>query len=227
MDFFELGEKISLVFIPFLFAICFHEWAHAWAAKKLGDPTADVMGRLTLNPVAHIDMVGTILFPMMAILSGGGFFFGWAKPVPVSERNLKNPRKDMFWIALAGPASNFLLAFLGALLFAINGRYNTSLDSAKAFSEVLQFFVLINLALAFFNLIPIHPLDGGKIMARFLPERINIWLEENSQMIGFAVLFFIIASALTGRGASVLSTPILFTANLFLGIWGYIFTFLI
>lgn len=227
MDFFELGEKISLVFIPFLFAICFHEWAHAWAAKKLGDPTADVMGRLTLNPVAHIDMVGTILFPMMAILSGGGFFFGWAKPVPVSERNLKNPRKDMFWIALAGPASNFLLAFLGALLFAINGRYNTSLDSAKAFSEVLQFFVLINLALAFFNLIPIHPLDGGKIMARFLPERINIWLEENSQMIGFALLFFIIASALTGRGASVLSTPILFTANLFLGIWGYIFTFLI
>lgn len=227
MDFFELGEKISLVFIPFLFAICFHEWAHAWAAKKLGDPTADVMGRLTLNPVAHIDMVGTILFPMMAILSGGGFFFGWAKPVPVSERNLKNPRKDMFWIALAGPASNFLLAFLGALLFAINGRYNTSLDSAKAFSEVLQFFVLINLALAFFNLIPIHPLDGGKIMARFLPERINIWLEENSQMIGFALLFFIIASALTGRGASVLSTPILFTANLFLGIWGYIFTYLI
>jgi Zn-dependent protease len=227
MDFFEIGERISLIFVPFLFAICFHEWAHAWAAKKLGDPTADLMGRLTLNPIAHMDIIGTVVFPMMAILSGGGFFFGWAKPVPVSERNLRHPRKDMFWIALAGPASNFFLAFVGALIFALNSRFNPSLDSAKALSGVFQFFVIINLALAFFNLIPVHPLDGGKIMARFLPERINIWLEENSQMIGFALLFLIIADGFSGRGASFLSMPILFTANLFLGFWGYIFTFLI
>jgi Zn-dependent protease len=133
----------------------------------------------------------------------------------------------MFWIALAGPASNFFLAFVGALIFALNSRFNPSLDSAKALSGVFQFFVIINLALAFFNLIPVHPLDGGKIMARFLPERINFWLEENSQMIGFALLFLIIADGFSGRGASFLSMPILFTANLFLGFWGYIFTFLI
>lgn len=226
MDFFEIAERVSLIFIPFLFAISFHEWAHAWVARRLGDPTAEVMGRLTLNPVSHMDPFGTVLFPMMAILSGGGFFFGWAKPVPVSTRNLSNPRKDMFWIALAGPASNFFLAFIGAMVFALNAKLNPSFETAKAIGAILQFFVIINLALAFFNLIPIHPLDGGKIMARFLPERINIWLEDNSQIISFVLLFLIIADGFSGRGASFLSMPIMFTANLFLALWGLIFAFL-
>lgn len=225
MSFVEIGEKISLIFIPFLFAICFHEWAHAWVAKKFGDPTAELMGRLTLNPVSHMDPIGTVLFPMIAILSGGNFFFGWAKPVPVSERNLVHPRKDMFWIALAGPASNFFLAFVSAFIFAINGVYNPMVENANAINSVLQFFIIINLSLAFFNLIPIHPLDGGKILARFLPEQWNIWLDNNSQMLGFVLLFLIIADGFSGRG-SFLAYPIIFTANLFLGIWGYIFSFL-
>ncbi len=226
MDIFAIAERVSLIFIPFLFAISFHEWAHAWVARRLGDPTAETMGRLTLNPISHMDPFGTVLFPMMAILSGGGFFFGWAKPVPVSTRNLSNPRKDMFWIALAGPASNFFLAFVGALAFALNARFNPSFETAKAVNAILQFFVIINLALAFFNLIPVHPLDGGKIMARFLPERINIWLEDNSQMISFVLLFLIIADGFSGRGASFLSKPIMFTANLFIGLWGFIFAIL-
>jgi Zn-dependent protease len=223
MDFSQIGEKISLIYIPFLFAICFHEWAHAWAARKLGDRTAEMMGRLTLNPMAHIDPLGTVLFPMMAVLSGGNFFFGWAKPVPVSSRNLAHPRKDMFWIAFAGPASNFFLAFVSAFLFAVNGLYNPMVQNAGAINSVLQFFIIINLSLGFFNLIPIHPLDGGKILARFLPERWNIWLEEKSQIIGIALFLLILADGFSGRGASFLSYPILFTANLFLGLWGYFF----
>lgn len=226
MDFFEIGERVALIFVPFLFAICFHEWAHAWVARRLGDPTAELMGRLTLNPVAHMDPIGTVVFPMIAILSGGGFFFGWAKPVPVSERNLKHPRKDMFWIALAGPASNFFLAFIAAMIYGLNARFNPVSESAMAISKILNFFVIINLALAYFNLLPIHPLDGGKILARFLPEKVNIWLEENSQTLSFILLFIIISSAFSGR-ASFLSYPIIITANIFVGLWGYFFTFII
>lgn len=226
MDFAQIGEKISLIYVPFLFALCFHEWAHAWVAQKLGDPTAERMGRLTLNPVSHMDPLGTVFFPMLAILSGGNFFFGWAKPVPVNERNLTRPRKDMFWIALAGPGSNFLLAFLSAFLFALNARYMPLVDYSLALNKILQFFIIINLSLAFFNLIPVHPLDGGKILARFLPENINIWLEDNSQMIGFGLFFLIIADSLNG-GQSFLATPILVTANLFLGLWGYFFQFVV
>lgn len=226
MDFFQIGERVALIFIPFLFAISFHEWAHAWVARRLGDPTAEMMGRLTLNPVSHMDPIGTVVFPMLAILSGSGFFFGWAKPVPVSERYLRHPRKDMFWIALAGPASNFFLAFFGALAFAANATLNPNVEMAKSITQVLQFFVIINLALAYFNLLPIHPLDGGKILARFLPESANIWLEDNSQMLSYAFLFLMIASAFSGRG-SFLSYPIILTADFFLGIWGYLFSFIL
>ncbi len=226
MDFIQIGEKISLIYVPFLFAICFHEWAHAWAAQKLGDPTAEMMGRLTLNPVAHMDPIGTVFFPMLAILSGGNFFFGWAKPVPVSERNLARPRKDMFWIALAGPGSNFFLAFVTALIYAINARFTPMPDYAGSINKILEFFIIINLSLAYFNLIPVHPLDGGKILARFLPENMNIWLEDNSQIISMGLFFLIIADGLNG-GSSFLSYPIIMTANIFLGLWGYLFTFVL
>src|SRR3954469_19503462 len=100
--------KIALYFIPFLLALCAHEYAHGWVANKLGDPTARLMGRLTLNPLAHADIIGTFMLPILAIITGGPFF-GWAKPVPVNDRNLKNRRLGMFWVALAGPASNMIL----------------------------------------------------------------------------------------------------------------------
>ena len=107
--------RAMIFFVPFLFALCFHEYAHGWVAKLRGDNTAQTMGRLTMNPLVHMDLVGTLILPMMAILNPGmGIFFGWAKPVPVNERNLKNPRIDMFWIALAGPASNLFLAAVSA-----------------------------------------------------------------------------------------------------------------
>ncbi|MBC7372008.1 MAG: site-2 protease family protein, partial [Bdellovibrionaceae bacterium] len=102
MDMMEIGAKIGVYYIPFLFALCFHEYAHGFVAKMLGDNTAEMLGRLTLHPVVHMDMLGTVALPLMAIVFNSPIFFGWAKPVPVNARNLKNPKKDMFWVALAG-----------------------------------------------------------------------------------------------------------------------------
>ncbi len=227
MDLVEVGSKISLFFIPFLFAICFHEWAHALVARIKGDPTAEMMGRLTLNPLPHIDPLGTVVFPMLAILSGGFFFFGWAKPVPVSVRNLKEPSKDMFWIAIAGPLSNLFLAVVAAFLLGANARFNPFPDYADAIMKILQFFIIINLSLMVFNFIPIHPLDGGKILARFLPSSANEWLENNSSTLGVALLAFIILDGLTGRGSTVIGTPVRFLYENLVGAAGYFFAFVI
>lgn len=227
MDFIEIGSKISLFFVPFLFAICFHEWAHAFVARLKGDPTAEIMGRLTLNPVPHIDPLGTVVFPMIAILSGGFFFFGWAKPVPVSVRNLKNPSKDMFWIAIAGPLSNLFLAIVAAFLLGANARFNPMPEYADAIFKILQFFIIINLSLMVFNFIPIHPLDGGKILARFLPASANEWLEQNSSMLGMALLGLILLDGLTGTGSTIIGAPVRFLYQLLVGASGYLFSFVI
>lgn len=227
MDIIDIGSRISLFYVPFLFAICFHEWAHAWVAKKKGDPTAEMMGRLTLNPGPHIDSLGTVVFPLLAILTGSGFLFGWAKPVPVSTRNLRQPLKDMFWIALAGPMSNFFLAVIAALLVGANARFNPFPAYAETLMQVLQYFLVINLFLMFFNFIPIHPLDGGKILARFLPYRANIWLEQNSRTLGFILLAVIILDGLSGRGVSIISYPVMLANSFLLGVSGYFFGFII
>ncbi|MEK7358682.1 MAG: site-2 protease family protein, partial [Bdellovibrionota bacterium] len=172
-------------FIPFLFALCFHEYAHGIVAKMRGDRTAETMGRLTLNPFAHADMLGTFLLPIVSLLTNVPLF-GWAKPVPVDERNLKNPRVDMFWIAAAGPLSNLLLAFIAsfALVFYMRtaGVAIASGDiGPMTIQEILVKFVTVNVYLAVFNMIPLHPLDGGKVLARFLPNDINRKLEDMQQ----------------------------------------------
>lgn len=174
-------EKIILVitfFIPFLFSLCFHEFAHGWVARKLGDNTAYVMGRLTLNPLAHIDWIGTVFLPIMGVLTGLPLF-GWAKPVPVNERNLNNPRKDVFWVALAGPMSNIFLFLCGliALLVILKLEERGMMIRSGQMNNMLFMFLSLNLMLAFFNLLPIHPLDGGKIIGRFLPRKWDMWLE--------------------------------------------------
>lgn len=146
-----------------LFALTFHEYAHAWAAWKLGDPTARNMGRLSLNPLVHLDPAGTI---MLVITVMSGFGIGWAKPVPVNPGYLRNPRKDMVWIALAGPVSNLMLAFILVGIF-------TQISYEGVFSEtlrrMLQYGIIINLALAFFNMLPIPPLDGSRVLKGLLP----------------------------------------------------------
>lgn len=191
-DIYEIGVRAMMFFVPFLFALCFHEYAHGWVARRRGDNTAEMMGRLTMNPVAHMDMVGTVILPMISILFPTGIFFGWAKPVPVNERNLKNPRVDMFWIALAGPLSNILLAIVAALVLKFSAGLLVGTTYMSPVMELMKAFITVNLFLAVFNIIPLHPLDGGKVLARFLPENINRKLEENEAMTSMILLMIIL-----------------------------------
>lgn len=187
----DILGRLGLMFPGFLFALCFHEWAHGWVALKKGDSTAMLMGRLTLNPAAHMDMWGTFIIPLVSIASGISFI-GWAKPVPVNSRNLKDPVRDLFWISLAGPLSNVFLAFVGSFLWFLVRVYGSSWSFSSALTQILDFFVLINLVLAIFNMIPLHPLDGGKVMARFLPSHINRWLEEHQFQLNMALIVVVL-----------------------------------
>jgi len=156
-----------MIFIAFLIAITIHEAAHAWMSYRLGDPTAKIQGRLTLNPIAHIDLYGTVIIPLVLTFIGSPFVFGWAKPVMFDPYNLKNPRKDSALISLAGPASNILLAILISLILHLTGSYVLGASIVKFLIQIMT----INTVLAIFNLIPIHPLDGGKIFLGLLPEK--------------------------------------------------------
>jgi Zn-dependent protease len=189
----DMLVRAVVFFVPFLFALCFHEYAHGWVARRRGDNTALMMGRLTMNPLVHMDLVGTLILPLIAILNPGlGIFFGWAKPVPVNERNLRNPRVDMFWIALAGPASNLLLATVSAVLLFLSAKFLVTTPYFSALREFITTFIYINLFLAVFNAIPLHPLDGGKILARFLPPSVNDKLEQNEHISGLILLGLIL-----------------------------------
>ncbi|HEU4850936.1 MAG TPA: site-2 protease family protein [Telluria sp.] len=167
----EIIQSVTVYALPVIFAITLHEAAHAYAAKYFGDLTAYSQGRMSLNPIKHIDPLGTILIPLAVFtLSQGQFFFGYAKPVPVNFSALRNPRKQMAWVALAGPASNFVMAFgwmvLGILLgmFGINEQFPYEVARAGVIANLL-FFAL--------NLLPIPPLDGGRIMTSILPPRMG------------------------------------------------------
>lgn len=196
MDFVEIGYKLSLFFIPFLFALCAHEYSHGLVAKWRGDNTAEAMGRLTLNPMAHADPIGTFALPIAAVIFSSPIFFGWAKPVPVDARQLKNPRVDMFWIALAGPGSNIMMAVISAGLLGLTIHSVPAMASSVAFVEIMKNFILINLFLAVFNMIPLHPLDGGKVLARFLPRQWNHWLEQNEHMTGIILMVLVFSGIL-------------------------------
>ena len=148
-------------------SLSFHEAAHAWAADRLGDPTARQLGRLTLNPLAHIDWIGTVVFPMIAFLSGVPLL-GWAKPVPVDARNLRHPRRDFALVALAGPVSNLLLATLAAVAFEVLAKTAGYVNLA---GQTLILMVLLNVLLAVFNMFPIPPLDGGNVLMGIVPLR--------------------------------------------------------
>ena len=206
---------MAVFFVPFLFALCFHEYAHGWVARLKGDRTAELMGRLTLNPMAHLDWFGTVLLPIMAIAFQWPLF-GWAKPVPVNSRNLEHPKKDLFWIALAGPLSNIILAVIGALALGVVLGLAGPLffqGIGEPIMEILGGFIWINLILAVFNMIPMHPLDGGKVLARFLPDSVNRKLEENQQTMNI----ILIGVFLMG-GFQYLIYPVSLLRNLLLGV---------
>ena len=181
---FRLSPEVLVLLIPvLLFALVFHEFSHGWVANKLGDPTAKNQGRLTLNPMAHLDPIGS----MMILFVG----FGWAKPVPVDSRYLANPRKDMMKIAFAGPASNLLLAFIGGILIRMTGY-------AGPLTSMLILFTQINISLAVFNMIPIPPLDGSQIFSGIMIRR-NPQLVMQLQMYGPQILLgLILFSMFTG-----------------------------
>jgi Zn-dependent protease len=187
LDLFAFLYKVSIWAIPVLFAITLHEVAHGWMARYFGDRTAEMLGRLSLNPLRHIDPIGTVLVPGL-LLAIGGPLFGWAKPVPVATSVLPNPRRAMVLVALAGPAANLFMAVvwcavLGAIL-RVNG--NQTLDGWIAL--MAQAGILTNVILAVFNLLPIPPLDGGRVLTGLLPPRLSARLERIEPVGLFIVL---------------------------------------
>jgi Zn-dependent protease len=206
LDLMKILADLGIFFVPFLFALCFHEYAHGLVARWRGDNTALMMGRLTMNPLAHADPLGTFVLPIAAIAFHSPFFFGWAKPVPVNERNLKG-KNDMFWVALAGPLSNILLSLIGTVLLAVVYAHFRGGPAGDAYVRLLETFLMINMFLAIFNLIPIHPLDGGKVLAPFLPASWNIWLENNQGTLNMALLLLLML------GGRVLAMPVYFASE--------------
>ena len=167
MDIQNLIQTVLIYALPVLFAITVHEAAHGYAARHFGDNTAYMLGRITLNPLKHIDPIGTILMPIMLYFAtSGAFLFGYAKPVPVNFGHLRNPKRDMVWVALAGPASNFIQAIVWAVvMIALVG---TGMQE-RFFLEMARAGVLVNLVMWAFNLFPVPPLDGGRILVGLLP----------------------------------------------------------
>lgn len=196
----SLVQTIIVWAIPVIFAITVHEVAHGWMAMKLGDRTAEMLGRLTLNPVKHVDPIGTIVVPGL-LLTLGGFVFGWAKPVPVSFQNLNSPKRDMAWVAFAGPFANFLMAIFWGLIVKLG---LILLQSDIMVGEPMVYMgvagVLINAMLMMLNLLPLPPLDGGRILVSWLPQPYSRWLEGIEQygfiiliaLIYFKILYFVL-----------------------------------
>lgn len=187
--------RLSVAIIPVLFAITVHEVAHGWTARQLGDPTAERAGRLTLNPIKHIDLVGTVAVPiLLLIFSGGSMVFGWAKPVPVMFQNLRNPRRDMITVAAAGPASNLVMAMGWALLAASQEMlFGLEGPAAAWLSGVCVMGILINSVLAVFNMLPVPPLDGGRVLAGLLPPQ-QAHLLHRIEPFGFMIVVLLMVS---------------------------------
>jgi Zn-dependent protease len=170
-------QFIAVASIPLLFAITVHEAAHGWMAGRFGDRTAEMMGRVTLNPAKHIDLVGTIIVPVLMIFMSG-FVFGWAKPVPVNSRNMTNPKRDMVPVAFAGPGANLCMALAWAAFFHLTAALSPVLgEAAVFFLKMSQIGVFINFLLMTFNLLPILPLDGGRVLRGLVPETLGRQLD--------------------------------------------------
>ncbi len=187
MDLFAFLYKISIWAIPVLFAITLHEVAHGWMARYFGDRTAEMLGRLSLNPLRHIDPIGTVLVPGL-LLAVGGPLFGWAKPVPVATSVLRNPRRAMILVALAGPAANLLMAAVWCAVLGGIVRVNGNETLDRWIASMAQAGIWVNVVLAVFNLLPIPPLDGGRVLTGLLPPRLSARLEKIEPIGLFIVL---------------------------------------
>ncbi len=192
--------KIVISAVPIIFAITVHEASHGYAAKYFGDLTAERMGRISLNPFRHIDLVGTILLPALTLIVGG-ILFGWAKPVPVNFNNLRNPKKDMLWVAAAGPASNLVMAIAWGILLGFVKRGIDAGDfpsAAYMFIEMAYVGITINIVLMVLNLLPMPPLDGGRIAVSLLPHNLGMQLSRVEQY-GFIILIVLMFMGVLGK----------------------------
>jgi len=203
LDISLIARQIIISAFPILIAIVFHELSHGFVANKLGDPTARMMGRLTLNPIAHIDPVGTIIMPLMLIiLTHGQFVFGYAKPVPINPMNFKNPKRDMAISAAAGPVTNILLAVLSILILKlvivpISFILPEAVSSTvmAPLTMIFQSSAVVNVVLAVFNMIPIPPLDGGRVLTGFLPYKQAVSFSR-IEPFGFLIVLFLIVTGI-------------------------------
>lgn len=229
MDFTNTIQSIAIYALPVLIAVSCHEAAHGFVADRLGDPTARVLGRLTLNPLRHIDLFGTVLIPLILILSKAGVVFGYAKPVPVNSLNFRDPKRDMIWVAASGPITNFSLALVSGILFRMllfldpdllqffqGGGEPLSHGGITAFLflpllAMLQVSVQINVILGVFNLIPIPPLDGGRVMMGILPDD-SARLLGRIEPFGIFLLLFLL-----------LFDPLGFTTHFVFGLMDFLF----
>lgn len=193
----SLVQKIAVWAIPVVFAITVHEAAHGYAARALGDRTAQMMGRLSLNPLRHIDPVGTVLVPLVLLLLGG-FLFGWAKPVPIDYRNLKKPRRDMALVAVAGPLANAAMAIAWGLLLKASLASGADEGVWMALRYMAVSGIVINLVLMVLNLLPLPPLDGGRVLAGLLPAR-SAYRFSRIEPYGLVILVALMATGLLGK----------------------------
>jgi Zn-dependent protease len=189
-------QQVLIWIIPLLFAITLHEVAHGWVAYMLGDPTAKMLGRLTINPLKHIDPIGTVLVPIVAVMASG-FIFGWAKPIPVTNENFKRRNRDMALVAIAGPTANLLMAIGWAICIKLcliaTGNHTPATGLPLALIYMGQIGVLINLSLFILNCLPIPPLDGGHILSYFLPGR-WAWYFNKIEPYGFIILLLLLVT---------------------------------
>ena len=205
-------QKVAVSALPIIFAITVHEAAHGYAAKYFGDLTADRLGRISLNPIKHIDPIGTILLPALTLMLGG-ILFGWAKPVPVNFAQLRHPKKDMLWVAAAGPAANFIMAIFWAL--ALNFSAHAPEAAAFFLQEMSKVGIMINLVLMVLNLVPLPPLDGGRIAVSLLPMHLAVKLSQ-LERYGFLILIVLLFTGILGN---IISPIIRFFAQLILSIF--------
>ncbi|MBS1161032.1 MAG: Peptidase [Proteobacteria bacterium] len=212
----SLIQTIAISALPVIFAITLHEAAHGYVARYFGDPTAWLAGRITLNPIRHIDLVGTIIIPVVILLfSSGTFLFGYAKPVPVDFGRLRHPKRDMLWVALAGPAANLFMAFGWAFVLKLAWLMPVN-DYTVPLSEMSKTGIIVNCVLMVLNLLPLPPLDGGRVAVSLLPHGLS-WKFAQLERWGFPILLLLM---FTGILATIMNPLVILSARIIESIFG-------